>query len=384
MKLISILLILLILFWGCKKKNKESVTNTVDSQRVVDSMKLVEDSNKRYHDSFLAHYDSIEKTVMEFALKNGIPSADTISFKTKQINIDILQKRNIKINNPIKIDTVLYKLFPGNIYSVRDGREIIYTVFWENLKNKKNKRTPSAYIGEEFDISFPDTLGWETRFEDSFSYKVNGIKHFAFFFSSFQSQYDMIRAGRFSCAIYGVAVFKSKGAYWQLEKFNPAIGCFGMFGSPQKPKIIQLGPNEYGFTLLNGFTAPGGPIYNNLHVFRFNENIAPVLFIEDIERSYAIWSHWNTSITPIKSKGSLYNLSLSTKGYYFAYDVDSFCIENRHLDTNLYQLLDGNNYSFNQKRIFTFKNGKYILTKDDFDFKKTPMIDTAEGNPYDY
>ena len=297
-------------------------------------------------------------------------------------NFDPFKKPQTTISDPAKIEKILEQLFPGKLCSQNITGENVPIIVWKTSSHKTKKM--KAFFDDETD-EFPlngEDIANETRFEDSFYYQINNIHYYAFFFSSsdFDGQVGFMRTGRFNCAALGVAVFKQNGNSWVLDFYNPAIGCFGMFGHPHKPHKIALSKNEYGFHISNGIQGAGGPYYGDLYFFKLSENIPQILFVSGTERFNTLFTNWWYNVETQTGVGNEnYNLKINIEGYINKDDLE--VDEEKDWPKQYVKLVEkGGNYKFNHSQTFIPRtNGTYKLDKETFDYKSWP-IDTVNGN----
>lgn len=335
MKLISFLLILLILFWGCKKKNKESVINTVDSQRVQDSI------------------DSTYYQVREFH---------------KTISINVFEKRDITIKNPENYFEVLLALFPGMIAvdSTYDEPFEDSAVTWLT-KNHPEKKVWDPFWPND-SIDFPFKEGNETQFEDLFYYTSKGEKYCAFFYSTYSCYYPWLfeRYNKYADPVWGISIFKKTMAGWKLDIHEPAFGCFAMGSEFEK---VLLSFNKIGFILKNSARGPG-VFTQDILVFKINTPLTLVLHEKSFANSEG-YNNWSYNIfKPSKSNPSL---TLTANGVIALAGLDTFIT--KRLDSMLTKALDKDSvYKFTYSKTYAPDSiGNYRLHKTSLKKKYTKI-----------
>jgi hypothetical protein len=291
-------------------------------------------------------------------------------------------KRNITINNPKETDTILAKLFPGKLCPKAITNESA-SVVWKT-STKKIKKLDAFFDETEGQFEFPINEGGanETRFEDSFYYQINNTQYYAFFFSTawYDGHVGFLRLGRFNCAILGVAVFKQVNNNWQLALYNPALGCYGMFGSPNAPHKIQLGKQQYGFFITNGVAGGGAPYEANAYFYSLIEGVPQIFTVNDVVRNNTSLSLWGFDIETTEITGQAqYEIKINVEGFINDYNPE---IEDVSGWPNQYIKLaqKQGNYKFTHNQTFV-PNSKGIYEFDDetFEYEAWPL-DTVKGN----
>lgn len=185
-----------------------------------------------------------------------ICSAQDDIVQLKNVSDTILNpKRTLSISDPLDPVKTMQKLFPGKLYHFSDNNTFIS---WNCKKCK-----PAPFIdanGEEGDQLFPYTEGVATRLLSNIDYTDSkGNKFKLLFFNHSVYDADGLQTSRFTGGLLGVAKFAKNGNVWDMRSFQPAIGGFGAFAQSPKPKLLEIGEDQYAFTLLHVNGGGGGP-----------------------------------------------------------------------------------------------------------------------------
>lgn len=181
----------------------------------------------------------------------------------KNVSDTILNpKRVLKIADPFDGIKTMQKLFPGKIYNLSDHNTFIS---W-NCKSCK----PSSFtdVNEvEGDQLFPYESGVATRLLANIDYSDSKGNQFKLLFFN-HSYYDAdgLQTGRFSGGLVGVAKFAKNGSIWEMRSFQPAVAAFGAFSQAPKPKLVEIGEDQFAFTLLHVNGGAGGPFEGYLYL----------------------------------------------------------------------------------------------------------------------
>ncbi|WP_281322103.1 hypothetical protein [Flavobacterium aestivum] len=251
-----------------------------------------------------------------FILFTAFSIAQNPEVQLKNVSDTILNtNRTLKINGPINAMKTMQKLFPGKLYHFSDHNDFIS---W-NCKSCK----PKAYVdvnGEEGDQLFPYTEGVATRLLADIDYsdsKGNQFKFFAFNHSNFDM--DGLQTGRFSGGLLGVAKFAKNGNTWEMKSFQPAIAAFGAFAQCPTPKLLQIGEDQYAFTLLHVNGGGGGPFAGYLYlVVGLDGKYQPIMEVPEYELTNIESTSWSSTYTVEKNTTKKYfrDIIIKTKGYF--------------------------------------------------------------------
>ena len=204
-----------------------------------------------------------------------ISSAQDDVIQLKNVSDTILnQKRTLQVSDPFYPIKVMQKLFPGKLYKLSDNNTFIS---W-----KCNDCKPVAYTdvnGVEGDQLFPYTDGVATRVLDNIDYvdsKGNQFRLLLFNHSNYDT--DGAQTGRFSGGLVGIAKFAKNDNSWQMRSFQPAIAAFGAFSRAPLPKLVEIGEDQYAFTLIQANGGAGAPYSGYLYVIAgFGGKYQPIM-----------------------------------------------------------------------------------------------------------
>lgn len=248
----------------------------------------------------------------------------------KNVHDTILNtKRTLQISDPLDAVKTMQKLFPGKLYNLSDHNTFIS---W-NCKTCK----PIAYTdvnGVEGDQLFPYTQGVATRILENIPYtdsKGNQFRLLLFNHSVYDE--DGLQTGRFSGGLVGVAKFAKNDKIWEMRSFQPAIAAFGSFAQAPTPKLVQIGEDQYAFTLIQANGGPGAPYSGYLYlIVGFDGKYQPLMELAD----YSLTnnggnSEWSSKYTVVNDgkKKFFRDFTIVTTGFYRKakgteedYDVD--------------------------------------------------------------
>jgi hypothetical protein len=291
-------------------------------------------------------------------------------------------KQNITVTNPKETDKILTQLFPGKLCPKEITNESV-SVVWKT-STKKTKKLDSFFDETEGQFEFPinEDGANETRFEDSFYYQINNTRYYAFFFSTawYDGQVGFLRLGRFNCAILGVAVFRQAKNNWQLAFYNPALGCYGMFGTPNKPHKIQLGKQQYGFFITNGVAGGGAPYEANAYFYNLTDGVPLLFTVNDVVRNNTTISLWGFDVKTSEIENQpQYAININIEGFINDYNPD---IEDVSGWPDEYKELahKSGNYKFTHQQTFVPNaKGNYEFDDETFNYQTWPF-DTIKGN----
>lgn len=196
----------------------------------------------------------IRLTILFFILTSICTAQEIVQLKNVSDTI-LNTKRILQVPDPFDGIKTMQKLFPGKLYKLSDNNTFV------SWKCKNTKPTPYTDVnGTEGDQLFPYTEGVATRLIANIDYsdsKGNQFKLLAFNHSVYDE--DGLQTGRFSGGLLGVAKFAKEKNIWQMKSFQPAIAAFGSFAQSPTPRLVQIGEDQYAFTLLHENGGAGGP-----------------------------------------------------------------------------------------------------------------------------
>lgn len=232
----------------------------------------------------------------------------------KNVSDTILNpKRIVSISEPFNSIKAMQKLFPGRLYNLSDHN--IFTS-WK-IKNSN----PVAYIDfneVEGDQFFPYKDGVATRLLSNIDYtdsKGNQFK-LLFFNHSFYDE-DGLQTSRFTGGLLGVAKFAKNGDLWDMRSFQPAVAAFGSFAQCPSPKLLQIGEDQYAFTLLHVNGGAGGPYDGSLYlVAGLDGKYQSIMQIFNYQLTNSISTKWTSSYSVVNDNNKKYfrDIIITTSG----------------------------------------------------------------------
>lgn len=280
----------------------------------------------------------------------------------KNVSDTILNsKRILKITEPFDGIKTMQKLFPGKLYKFKDDNTFIS---W-NCKTCK----PTAYLdvnGVEGDQMFPYQDGVATRLLSNIDYtdsKGNQFKLLTFN----HSVYDMdgLQSGRFSGGLIGVAKFAKNATVWEMRSFQPAIFACGAFSRAPKPKLVEIGEDQFAFTLLHVNGGAGGPFEGWLYlVAGFEGKYLPILEVPYYQLTNVASTEWSSSYTVVNDnvKKHFRDIIIKTNGSFnkTAKAEDEFEVDfPKEIAT---MAKTKKQFDFEIERRFSFKGKSYKMT----------------------
>lgn len=236
----------------------------------------------------------------------------------KNVNDTILNtKRQLQVKDPFDAVKTMQKLFPGKLYTLSDHNTFIS---WK-CKNCKTALYTDVN-GVEGDQDFPYERGVATRILDNIDYsdsKGNQFKLLLFNHSGYDE--DGLQTGRFSGGLVGVAKFAKNDNVWEMRSFQPAIAAFGAFSQAPKPKLVEIGQDQYAFTLIHANGGAGAPYNGYLYlIVGFNGKYQPLMELGDYRLSNngegrTEWSS-NYSVIDDGKKKFFRDFAITTTGFY--------------------------------------------------------------------
>ncbi|PIF34624.1 hypothetical protein CLU81_5285 [Flavobacterium sp. 9] len=249
-----------------------------------------------------------------FLMVSSVCIAQDDIIKLKNVSDTILNtKRTLQISDPLDAVKTMQKLFPGKLYNLSDHNTFIS---W-NCKSCK----PTAFkdVNEvEGDQMFSYTRGVATRLLENIDYKDSKGNQFKLlFFNHSIYDEDGLQTGRFSGGLVGVAKFAKNDKIWQMRSFQPAVAGFGAFAQAPKPKLIEIGEDQYAFTLLHVNGGAGGPFEGILYlVAGFEGKYQPIMQVYDYQLTNVASVTWSSSYTVVNdnTKKHFRDIIIKTSG----------------------------------------------------------------------
>jgi len=248
-----------------------------------------------------------------FLLFSSITTAQDI-VQLKNINDTILNiKRTLKISDPLDPVKTMQKLFPGKLYNLSDHNTFI------SWSCKNCKTTPYIDVnGVEGDQIFPYTRGVATRLLSNLDYTDSKGNHFKLLlFNHSEYDEDGLQTGRFSGGLVGVAKFAKNDKIWEMRSFQPGVAGFGAFAQAPKPKLVEIGEDQYAFTLLHVNGGAGGPFEGILYlVAGFDGKYQPIMEVYDYQLTNVESVKWSSSYTVVNdnTKKHFRDIVIKTNG----------------------------------------------------------------------
>ncbi|WP_243739195.1 hypothetical protein [Flavobacterium sp. 245] len=234
-----------------------------------------------------------------FILVSAFCFAQRSDLQLKNISDTILNpKRVLKISEPFDGVKTMQKLFPGKLFNLPDHNTFI------NWSCKTCKPSPFTDVnGVEGDQLFPYAEGVATRLLANIDYSDSKGNLFKLlFFNHSQGDEDGLQTGRFFGGLVGVAKFAKNGSIWEMRSFQPAVAAFGAFSQAPKPKLVEIGENQYAFTLLHVNGGAGGPFEGWLYlVAGFEGKYQPILEVPYYQLKNVASVQWSSSYTVVNT-----------------------------------------------------------------------------------
>lgn len=228
---------------------------------------------------------------------SSICFAQEIDVQPKNVSDSILNStRTIRFSEPFNPERVMQKLFPGKLYHLANKNTFV------SWSCKTCKPAPFVDVnGVEGDQMFPYENGVATRilanidFSDS---KGNEFKIMAFNHSTHDE--DGLQTGRFSGGLLGLAKFAKKGKVWEMKFFQPAVAAFGAFAQCPTPKLVQIGEDQFAFTLSHINGGAGGPYEGYLYlVAGLDGKYQPIMEVPNYHLANVASIAWSGSYTVV-------------------------------------------------------------------------------------
>jgi len=236
-----------------------------------------------------------------FFLITSVCVAQDDIIQLKSVSDTILNpKRTLKIADPFDGVKTMQKLFPGKLYKLSDNNTFL------SWKCKSCK--PNAYTdvnGVEGDQMFPYERGVATRILDNIAYKDSKGNEFRLlFFNHSYYDEDGLQTGRFSGGLVGVAKFAKNDNVWQMRSFQPGVAAFGAFAQAPKPKLVEIGEDQYAFTLLHVNGGGGGPFEGTLYLIAgLDGKYQPIMEVNNYQLTNVASLKWSSSYKVVNDNG---------------------------------------------------------------------------------
>lgn len=290
-------------------------------------------------------------------LFTSVSSAQDI-IQLKNVSDTILNpKRTLKIADPLDGVKTMQKLFPGKLYNLSDHNTFIS---W-NCKSCK----PAPFIdvnGEEGDPLFPYSEGIATRLLTNIDYtdsKGNPFKLLFFNHSVYDA--DGLQTSRFTGGLLGVAKFAKNGNVWEMRSFQPAVAAFGAFAQSPTPKLVEIGEDQYAFTLLHVNGGGGGPFDGSLYlVVGLDGKYQPIMEVFQYQLTNVESVSWSSAYRVVNDNNKKYfrDIIITTTGSYHKPKADE------EFDVNLPEEVaqmakTKKQFTFTIEKRYTFSSKRY-------------------------
>jgi hypothetical protein len=236
----------------------------------------------------------------------------------KNVSDTILNtKRSLKITGSLNGVKTMQQLFPGKLYNLPDHNTF---VSWKCKSCKPEYYTDVN--GVEDDPLFPYTEGVATRLDTTISYsdsKGNQFKMLVFNHSFYDA--DGIQTSRFNGGLLGLAKFSKTGNVWEMKSFQPAIAAFGAFSRIPALKLVEIGEDQYAFSLIHANGGAGGPYNAYLYLIAgFNGKYQTLMQLGDYRLSNNTEgsTEWSSTYKVVNDgrKKFFRDFTITTTGFY--------------------------------------------------------------------
>jgi len=258
-----------------------------------------------------------------FLIFTSICSAQDDIVQLKSVSDTILNpKRTLIIADPLDPAKAMQKLFPGKLYNLSDHNTFL------SWKCKSCK--PTSYIdvnGEEANPLFPYNQGVATRLLSNIDYTDSKGNQFKLlFFNHSVYDEDGLQTSRFTGGLLGVAKFAKNDKVWEMRSFQPAVAAFGAFAQSPKPKLLEIGEDQYAFTLLHVNGGGGGPFDGTLYlVVGLDGKYQPIMEAFQYQLTNVEDISWSSSYKVINDNNKKYfrDILITTTGTYHKPGADA-------------------------------------------------------------
>jgi hypothetical protein len=258
-----------------------------------------------------------------FLIFTSICSAQDDIVQLKSVSDTILNpKRTLIIADPLDPAKAMQKLFPGKLYNLSDHNTFL------SWKCKSCK--PTSYIdvnGEEADPLFPYNQGVATRLLSNIDYTDSKGNQFKLlFFNHSVYDEDGLQTSRFTGGLLGVAKFAKNDKLWEMRSFQPAVAAFGAFAQSPKPKLLEIGEDQYAFTLLHVNGGGGGQFDGTLYlVVGLDGKYQPIMEAFQYQLTNVEDISWSSSYKVINDNNKKYfrDILITTTGTYHKPGADA-------------------------------------------------------------
>jgi len=258
------------------------------------------------------------KSFLLYLIFTSVCVAQDDIVQLKNVSDTILNsKRSLKLSDPLDGVKTMQKLFPGKLY-----KKSSYNTF---ISWKCTTCKPTTYTdvnGVEEDPLFPYIEGVATRLDTTINYtdsKGNQFKMLVFNHSVYDA--DGVQTGRFSGGLLGLAKFAKTGNVWEMKSYQPAIAAFGAFAHIPALKLVEIGEDQYAFSLIHSNGGAGGPYNAYLYlIVGFDGKYQTLMEVDDYRLSNNAegntnWSSTYKVVNDVKKK-FFRDFIITTTGFY--------------------------------------------------------------------
>lgn len=234
----------------------------------------------------------------------------------KKVSDTILNtSRTLKVPDPFNAEKTMLQLFPGKIFHYENKNTFIN---W-GCKNCKPQEYPD--VNEmDGDQLFPYNQGIATRLLENIDYSDSKGNQFKLiFFNHSQGDEDGLQVGRFTGGLIGLAKFTKNENSWELKYFQPAIAAYGSFQQSPTPKLVQIGEDQYAFTIRHANGGPGAPYFGYLYLIAgFDGKYQTLMAVDYYSLTNSVNSSWSSSykVMTDNSKKFFRDIVITTTGSY--------------------------------------------------------------------
>lgn len=267
------------------------------------------------------------------AQKTTVDTAQAEEAYEQPIAVEIGRKKLhpgvLRLPAPFVEDSALHKIFPGKYTKVTDDMDDEHQVVWWKCTGCKSEPLYYNYFLEpELESYFPDS-----SFNTSLSLghdeiELDGKKALLFYFYHTNGYYPDF-TGRFTGCPTGMALFMKEGSEYVLRDFNAALGTYGSFRTPIRPKIITTANGKLLIDLTYG-NGGAGAEYTSIKEIFVAENgtfrkVFSDRFLDCFNTCMGEWSHVVEPLEKSTANGPV-DLQIVTAG-----TVDGSCVDDDNI-----------------------------------------------------
>jgi hypothetical protein len=257
----------------------------------------------------------IKTIIFILVFSNTIFSQNQETYLKKVSDTILSPSRTMKVADPLNAEKTMHLLFPGKLFHYPDKNTFI------NWICKTCKPAEYLDVNEiDGDQLFPYTEGVATRLLENIDYSDSKGNQFKLlFFNHSQGDEDGLQVSRFTGGLVGLAKFAKNGNIWEMKSFQPAITAFGSFSQSPKPKLVQIGEDQYAFTIRHSNGGPGAPYYGILYLIAgFEGKYQSIMQVDNYSLTNSPNSDWSSSYAVVTDNGKKFfrDLVITTTGTY--------------------------------------------------------------------